>query len=229
MRDELARLVNPIFRTALDLQQEWRVGGGMPFDAGYELMMEKFRQLHRVLPAVRSAEKSSSSAMQDLLGGSESDAVDETYLGVAYPLACWVDELFIVRSPLAARWNDRKFEVLFHASNDRAWRFWQQARLAANRPDADDLEVFFLCASLGFRGEWIDDPQPLAGWLASTRDRLLTGLRRDWTAPPALDPPASVPPLRGVSRLRRMATIVGLTMVLALPIAAWLIVRQVAR
>src|SRR5262249_11123885 len=117
----------------------------------------------------------------------------------------------------------------FFTTNDRAWRFWEKARLAADRPGGDDLEVYFLCTELGFRGEWVEDSTRLRAWLGATPERIVKGLRQDWVGPPAMDPPAHVPPRYGKSRLRRMAIVAGVAGLLSIPAAILLIARQLAR
>lgn len=225
MRDDLANLVNPILRTALDLRDGWAAGTGPSLDAGRERLRDRFALLFRTHPA-RSA--TTATATVDLLGGPV-DVPPEKYLGVGYPLACWVDELFTLRSPVAGQWTDRKLEAEYYGTNDRAWRFWVQADLAAGRSESDHLEVFFLCAALGFRGEKIDDPAGYSAWAAATRDRLLPDRAADWVGPPALDPPAAVPHRFGFARLRRMALTAGVFALVAVPVAAWLVARLLVR
>jgi type VI secretion system protein ImpK len=227
MQDRLLNVVNPILRTGLRLRDEWSRGGGPPFDAGRELLLAEFRDLLQLAPPPRVV-TATAAEPADLLGGSEA-APAEPYLGVGYPLASWADELFTLNSPVAGAWNERKFEAEFFATNDRAWRFWRQAALAADRPADDDLEVFYLCVVLGFRGEWADDPARLRAWLGATRDRLVKGLRKEWVGPPALDPPMRVPPRTGKARLRRMAVTAGIAVLLCVPVAALLIARQLVR
>lgn len=227
MRDDLASLVNPIIRTALDLRDGWAVGTGPSLDAGRERLRDRFALLFRVHPA-RSAAPVASSAPVDLLSG-PTEAPAETYLGVGYPLACWVDELFTLCPPVSAAWTDRKLEGEYYGTNDRAWRFWVQAEFAAARQEADHLEVFFLCAALGFRGEKTDDPAGYAAWAAATSDRLLPERAADWVGPPALDPPAAVPLRHGFARLRRMALAAGVFALLSVPVAAWLVARLLVK
>jgi hypothetical protein len=225
--------VSPVLTTALRLREGWVYGSGPPFDVGREELAAAFRSLFLVFPPAPAAATSRAAFEAegtDLLGGPGATApVAEPYLGIGYPLACWADELFTLNSPVAAAWNERKFEVEFFATNDRAWRFWRQARLAADRPGDDDLEVFFLCAALGFRGEWADEPAALRAWFGATRERLLKGLRAEWVGPPALDPPARVPPRHGKDRLRRMAVAAGVACLVAVPAAVILVARQLAR
>lgn len=227
MRDQLLSVVNPIVRTALKLRDEWASGTGPPFDAGRELLVNRFRELFAIAPAPPLMAPTGSEA-PDPLGTHEVEA-SKRYLGVGYALTSWVDELFTLNSPVAALWNERKFEVEFYATNDRAWRFWVQARFAADRLSDDDVEVFYLCAVLGFRGEWTDDPVQLRAWLGSTRERLVKSLRTEWVGPQPLEPPASVPPRYWKARLARMAVFAGLTVLVCIPFGALLIARQLMK
>src|SRR5262245_4238818 len=165
MREQLLNLVNPIFRTGLRLRDDWSRGAGPPFDAGREQLLRAFRELCTVAPPPGSPTQLKDASVFEMdifdesrgaVGPAARPQTVEPYLGVVYPMACWVDELFTLNSPVASAWNERKFEAEFYATNDRAWRFWRQARLAADRPGDDDLEVFYLCAVLGFRGEWAE-------------------------------------------------------------------------
>jgi type VI secretion system protein ImpK len=227
MRDQLLSVVNPIVRTALKLRDDWATGTGPPFDAGRELLISRFRELLMVV-APPTAKHGVSSYDIDLSAASFS-APEARYLGVGYALASWIDELFTLNSPVAGKWNERKFEVEFYETNDRAWRFWVQARMAAERATDDDLEVFYLCAVLGFRGEWAEDQTQLRAWLGSTRERLVKALRSEWVGPQALEPPASVPPRYGKSRLARMAVVAGLAVLVCVPFGALLVARQLAK
>src|ERR671918_718302 len=63
-----------------------------------------------------------------------------------------------------SRWSNSKLETQKYGTNDREFKFWDQADLAARRSDRDALEVYYLCVMLGFRGRWLDRPQQLAEW-----------------------------------------------------------------
>jgi type VI secretion system protein ImpK len=236
MREQLLNLVNPVIRTALRLRDDWSRGTGPPFDAGREMLARAFRDLcAAIAPPTAATSQLKDASLFDIrlddeaVGAAARAPTVEPYLGIGYPLACWVDEMFTLNSPVAGPWNERKFEVEFYGTNDRAWRFWRQARLAADRPTDDDLEVFYLCAVLGFRGERADDPAQMRAWLGATRDRLVKGLRTEWVGPPALEFPTRVPARYGKARLRRMAVAAGVAVLVAVPAAALLIARQFAR
>jgi type VI secretion system protein ImpK len=163
-------------------------------------------------------------------GTSRTEAVDAgtaAFLGARYALACWLDELFILYSPWEAAWNERKLEVGLYGTNDRAWKFWQQARLAEGRSSTDALEVFFLCVMLGFRGELGEDAEKLRAWVNSAQARL-TRAGQEWPHPPALDPPTNVPPLHGRDRFRRMVYYGSLALLLLIPLVSFLVVQQLS-
>ncbi|MCE9532704.1 MAG: DotU family type IV/VI secretion system protein [Planctomycetes bacterium] len=226
MREELANLVHPLLREALTLHEQWQAGTGPSFEAGRTDLRRQFEAIFRAeKPGPITNEPHPTSTPVDLLAD-PLPAVSTRYLGAGYPLASWLDELFTLHSIRAAEWNERKFEIEFYGSNDRAWRVWQQARMAADLPKTDDLEVFFICMGLGFRGEWAEDPTALQAWTSSTRDRLLKDLRREWIAPPALDPPRGATPRRAAYGLRRMAVVGTVFSLLAIPAAAVMIARH---
>jgi type VI secretion system protein ImpK len=165
----------------------------------------------------------------DLGLGSEAVGPGARYLGVRYALACWLDELFVLDSPWGVQWNEQKLEVALYGTNDRAWRFWEQARRAEKRPDTAALEVFFLCVMLGFRGEFREEPSQLRTWIAATRQRIFQGREVEWVSPPELEPPTHVPPLRGRERLRKVIATAGVLLLLLLPVAAFFVVQQLGR
>lgn len=231
MREPLASFVTPILRTALRTADDFRHGTGLPFEAAREVLLEQFRELGSQFQfGVPTGLRINTMGEFDLLAMAGSGRqMAENYLGVGYALACWVDELFTLNSPVAAQWNERKFEVEFFSTNDRAWRFWQQARLAADRTQDDDLEAFYLCVVLGFRGEWVESPAELKAWLGSTRERLLKGLRQEWASPSALNPPMRVPLRYGKVRLRQMALVAVLATLVLIPVAAMVVARQLVQ
>jgi type VI secretion system protein ImpK len=148
------------------------------------------------------------------------------FVGIRYALVCWLDELFTCHSPWAADWNEHKLEVELYGSNDRAWRFWEQARLAQSRPGGDALEAFYLCVALGFRGELRDEPDKLQTWTNHAKARL--GKVEEPVFPLASpgEPPTRVPPLHGRERLQRMVLCGWLALLAIIPIAAYCVVGR---
>jgi len=153
----------------------------------------------------------------------------ERLVKIQYALVCWLDELFILDSPWEAAWNERKLEVALYGTNDRAWRFWDQARRPETRADGDVLEVFFLCVMLGFRGELRERADALNDWVDATRAQLAGRLGREWQPPPEFDPPTDVPPLRGREGLRRAVLVGGLVILASIPPAAFFVIYQLGQ
>ena len=126
--------------------------------------------------------------------------IGDNFEGVGFALACWLDDLFIIdpASPWRTAWKEESIEFALYRSQDRASKFWQQARQAELRADFDALEVFYLCQMLGFRGEYRDNPAGLRDWRARFEGVLRKSER---FTPPELPVP---PPTAG--RLLRAAS-----------------------
>ena len=77
---------------------------------------------------------------------------------------------------------------------------------------------------LGFRGELRDDPDKLQAWAAVARGQIEKGPGQGWAAPPELDPPGDVPPLKGQEALQTMMVRCGVALMLLIPVAAFLVV-----
>ncbi len=195
MREEIADLVYPVLREGLDLKE--RLERGAPPDLA--AAQARLNQLLR-----REAE---AKQWPDFGGSGD-------FLGSRYGLACWLDELFSESaSDWGRQWNNAKRETALYGSNDRSWKFWEQAQLAESRSEKDALEAFYLCAMLGFRGQLADEPGRLREWREAVERQLNQGQARAWPGPPELPPPApNVPPLRGADRFRR---VVGAALVAA--------------
>jgi type VI secretion system protein ImpK len=197
MRKETAELVRPILGQGLRLKE--RLGRGEKLDWRSE--QTELKRLFRLSEAP-----------------TVSPAAD-AFLGVRYPLACWLDEMFIVDpdSPWKNEWREETMELGLFRKRDRAHLFWEQARQAEARGDLDALEVFYLCVLLGFRGDLRDRIDALLDWREAVEARIVGGRPGDWPEkPPELPlPETNVPPLRARERLRWMllggAALLGLT------------------
>jgi type VI secretion system protein ImpK len=151
------------------------------------------------------------------------------FLGIRYALACWLDEIFVLDSPWSAAWNERKLEGALYGTNDRAWRFWEQAQKAERRPSRDSLEAFFLCVMLGFRGEYAEDPIRLDNWVSAARAHINRGLATDWPYPPEVEAPTHVPPRRGRDQLERMVVRGGVLLLLLIPFLVAFLIQQLGQ
>jgi type VI secretion system protein ImpK len=219
MSDEIANLVRAALSRGLELKD--RLGRGEPLS-----LEEEQAALKRLLLSDVEARR------WPEYGGDGPPAVPGEapgrgrFLGIRYALACWLDEIFVLDSTWGTAWNEAKLEVALYGSNDRAWRFWEQAALAEGRPSTGPTEVFFLCVMLGFRGDLCDDPARLRAWVAAARARLGRDGEPAPPSPPRLDPLTAVPPLRGRDHLRRMVLAAGAVLLVLLPLLAFLVARR---
>jgi type VI secretion system protein ImpK len=190
MQRELENLTGPVLRYGLRLWQ--RLGLGDPLD----------------LAAEQAALKGLLRGPLDAAPAPGPRGDGDAFLGSRYALACWLDELFI-DSPWSRTWRECKLEEALFGTNDRAWKFWAQSRLAQARAEDDALETYFLCVKLGFRGELRDQPDRLAEWCEATEAILNRKRAGNWPAPPELPPGTDVAPLRGRKRLRTALLLLG--------------------
>jgi type IV/VI secretion system ImpK/VasF family protein len=147
----------------------------------------------------------------------ESGQADGLVGSARYALCCWVDELLILESPWATAWNERKLEVALYASNDRAWRFWQQAQWVLRGHDLNLLLVYYWCVMLGFAGDYRDKPGQILAWVEQARVRLnVNSATGPW--PTIATQVNQAPPLRGMDQLQRavMANVLGWSVILPL-------------
>ncbi len=138
------------------------------------------------------------------------------YLGARYALTCFIDEMFIVYSTWGSVWNDRKLEVALYGTNDRAWKFWDQTDIVLRRPSAprtpsppglDAIEAVFLCAMLGFRGKYLENPAKLKEYVDDLRPQVTRA--EAWESPADRGVKTNVEPLAGRAALRRVIGIYG--------------------
>src|SRR5262245_32754085 len=168
MQQELENHTGPVLRYGLRLHQRLELGD--QFDLATEQA------------ALKGLLRSPGEATQAPAPHGDGDR----FLGSRYALACWLDELFISDSPWSSTWRERKLEEALFGTNDRAWKFWAQSKLAQAGADHEALETYFLCVMLGFRGELRDEPDRLAEWCESVEAILNRRRPANWPAPPEL-------------------------------------------
>jgi type VI secretion system protein ImpK len=208
MRNDLAQIVYPVLNYGLRLRE--RLERGDKPD-----MLDEQAALKSLLQPAAEA------ARLPEYGGD-----GERFLGARYALACWLDELFILESPWGSRWNEKKLEEGLFSTNDRAWKFWLQAKLAQGRSDKDALEVFYLCVMLGFRGEG-PDGESIAAWRDAVETQMTRGKPPDWPEKPQeLKPEGNAVPRRARERLRLVVALVLLVAALLIPTVAFFLVRE---
>lgn len=213
MHEAIAHLVHPVLGYALRLKDRLERGDGPTFE------VEQSALKGLLLSEIEARRWPDFGGDADPPGEGRSRG-PQAFLGVRYALACWLDELFIGQTRWSALWNERKLEVALYGTNDRAWKFWEQARLAEARAGRDAREVFFLCVMLGFRGELLEEPDRLRAWVTAARAQVARGAGQEWAPPPELIPPSHVPPLEGRRRFRGMLAAAGLTLLALVPLTA---------
>lgn len=211
MRDELANSVHPVFVHGLRLKE--RLTGGEPVNLASEQATLKSLLLSEG-EARRCADFGGDDAA--FIGMARGQVNPDYFLGVRYGLVCWLDELFIHHTPWSKAWNEARLEPALYGLNEGTTRFWQQARLAEQRPGADALEGYYLCVMLGFRGELREFHDRLRAWADPALKRIGREQNKDWAMPVELEPPVNAPPLYGQERLRRMVQLLITTGVMAL-------------
>jgi type VI secretion system protein ImpK len=202
MRKETAELVFPILAQGLRLKERLRRGDKCSLKTEQAELKRLFR-------------------LSDSAAGASVAEAPDAFLGIRYPLACWLDEIFIVDSdsPWKAEWREQTLEFALFRRRERAHLFWEQARQAEARGDADALEVFYLCVMLGFRGDLRDNINALLDWREAVEERIVQGQATEWPDKPPELPvwETNVPPLRARERLRWMlisgAAVLGLIIV----------------
>jgi type VI secretion system protein ImpK len=232
MQDAVADLVFPTILRALELKERLDAGKELVFEveqAALQGMLLTEAQARRVGPfgGEEEAEQGAPPPGWERADEGPGQVGPRPALGIRYVLACWLDEFFINQTPWGAVWNERKLETALYSSNDRAWKFWEQARQSERRADADTLEVFYLCVMLGFRGELTAEPAALKAWVEAAGTQHTRRPGRLWQTPPEQEPPTSVPPLRGRQRLRRAVLLAGLLLLVLVPLVTFFFVQQV--
>jgi type VI secretion system protein ImpK len=222
MKEEIANVVHAVLAHGLGLRDRLLRGEEPAFEAEQAALLG-------LLLGERESRRWPEYGGEDFAphAGSASElATAGPFLGARYALVCWLDEMIILDTPWGQRWNENKLEVRLYSSNDRAWKFWDQARLAADRQGVDALGAYFLCVMLGFTGDHGEDTGQLAAWIATTRELLRRSRQGQWRAPPGMEPGTSVPPLRGRRALRRMLLAASVVLLAAVPVVALFLARR---
>jgi type VI secretion system protein ImpK len=207
MREEIAELVHPVVAYALDLRARLERGEKPDFPA-------EQAELRSLLKTANEAQK-----------WPEYAGDGERFLGIRYALTCWADEI-LIDSSWERVWNERKLEEQLYFTNDRAFRFWQQADVAQARSGMDALEVFYLCVMLGFRGEGPPAPQTLQGWRDAVEEQLARAQSKNWAGPQELQPDVYAAPRRGRDRLRLVLMTLVVLLAMLIPTVTFLFVRR---
>jgi type VI secretion system protein ImpK len=226
MQPLLSEVVHAVLHRGLDLKKRLDEGASLELDVEQAILKDlllaesETARIPEYGPDRDRPRGTLARTSSERVESSQSD-----FLGLRYALVCWLDELFTLDdSDWSAEWNEQKLEVELYGSNDRAWRFWEQAHLAQSREMDDALEVFFLCVMLGFRGDLRNHDQQLRGWAAAARHRLGQVHEIQWPFASQLNVPLPARPLRGRRRLRTMLMVASLAVMAVVPSVAFLLI-----
>ncbi len=153
----------------------------------------------------------------------------DTFLGMRYPLATWLDELFCEYGTFDSLnqggWNENKLELTLFNLQLRDSLFWRQASFAESLPEGsnDAMETFLLCVLLGFRGEKAREPERLREWVSSVRNRIAKTLSQEPPPIAETSPAENVPPLNSRAAYERMCKIFMVGILASLPLFGVLI------
>lgn len=216
MREEVASVVYPVFTYGIRLKK--RLDDD---DEALDFATAQ-KELQGLLQSVSQGGGRWSGAANSTASLSARPA--DRYLGIRYALVCWLDEVFILNSRWKDQWNERILEVEFYGHRDRAWKFWEQAELAAAQSNTDDLEVYFLCIMLGFEGNKHGAPEELKKLSERIKAQIDQGQGAEFNLPVEGQPRTYVPPLTGARRWHNMlaAGVIALLLVI-MPLAFWLV------
>jgi type VI secretion system protein ImpK len=227
MREEISPLVHRIIMSGLELKERLARGDTPDF----EKEQAKFKGLLGDADARRYVEFAGEMVADNSIimsrttgGGSRSPA--DYFLGIRYALVCWLDEIFILDSPWASQWNEDSLEISLYGMRDRAHGFWNQARRAETR-SVDALEAYYLCAMLGFRGDWRDEPEKLQSWASSAHAIIAKSQGQEWAAPEETEAPMQVQPLRGREKMQKMVLLGGALLLLLILFGSFFFVFRV--
>lgn len=231
MQAQLAEVVHGLIARGLDLRHRLQQGEVPDLDAEQALLKDM------LLPPYDTRRYPEFGPDWDRPRGSltpelaqQQPGYTDSFLGARYALVCWLDELFTLNdSDWATRWNEQKLEIELYGSNDRAWKFWQQAQLAQSRTSSDALEVCYLCVMLGFRGDLRNHDKELRTWVANARHRLGEIQEMESPSSSALDAPLLARPLRGRHKLGRMVMTSWVTLLALVPALAFVLVWKLGQ
>lgn len=143
MTDAFFNLIGPVIRYVIDLQLKVEQGEHTPLPVVREKIMGRLAE----------AEQRASVSTQLM----------HDFELAKYALVYWVDEVLIDSAwEHALAWKQHILEWDIYRERLRADRFFEKAAEAATLAGTDPLEVFFICAALGFRGKYRPKPEDAA-------------------------------------------------------------------
>lgn len=228
MREPIAQLVHPVLAHGLQLQARLEAGERVELDQEQavlkDLLLSDFESLRWREFGGDAASRGAHQLSPADGDGRHHDG--DHFLGIRYLLVCWLDELFCSQSDWGVRWNERKLEVELYGTNDRAWKFWEQAAIARSRAGDDAVEVSYLCVALGFRGQLRNDPNRLQTWIQSAKRRLGKVEELGWQQATSLTAANHLQPLHGRHKLTTMALTAWIALLILVPVLSFTLIHR---
>jgi len=212
MQDKYARVVHEVFGHGLDLKTRIQRGEV----ASMQVEQQRFIQMLNGQIELNQ----DPNYMGDSVNARQTSNPNrsmEPFLGIRYALACWLDEIFIAPdSPWSAAWTESTLETYLHGSSqDRGWRFWENAIKAEGRHGTDALEVYLWCVLLGFRGKPEESRiTSVTKWIDKVRKGVIQGMPKEFSLPTEREAPSDVPPLRNRERYSMMVRVFFFTVLI---------------
>lgn len=224
MQDKYARVVHEVMGHALDLKSRLQKGES----PSMQVEQQRFIQMLTGHSELNQDSQYVGDGINNRMTNNPNRSM-EPFLGIRYALACWLDEIFIAPdSPWKDAWTESTLEVYLHGgSQDRGWRFWENAIKAEARSGSDALEVYLWCVLLGFRGKPEESRiNSVTKWIDSVRKRVITGMPKEFPLPTEREPHSNVPPLHNRERYGMMLRILFFMVLVFVGTAVILLVKR---
>lgn len=227
MQDNFSDRVHPVLRYGLHLKS--CIAAGEILDLDYVqaylkdlLLTDEEAEADPGFGADPNRSLSSTApTVYDAAGLPSGQRLSSPFLGARYALVCWLDEIFTDATSFGKSWAENKLESQLYRTNDRAWKFWEQARQAQSRPGSGALECFYLCVALGFRGELAEQPDKVRAWCNQTKLRLGTVVEPDFAHGGESPLANAAQPLHGKARFQRMALVSWVSLLVLIPVISY--------
>ena len=171
MTPNFAAAVDPIFQFVLDLQEQIERGKVSSPSHERERLRLRFQEAEQKL-----------------------QRHEKEWELAKYALVSWIDDVLIEETPWEGRnyWENNALEFEMFKTKDRATQYYVKAKKAVTLTRTDALEVYFVCAALGFRGfyrdpsdaevpllaDHLDLPQDFEAWAKQTAGSIRWGYGR---------------------------------------------------
>ncbi|WP_435020292.1 DotU family type IV/VI secretion system protein [Tundrisphaera sp. TA3] len=198
MTESFANLVFPVIRRLVDFRARVEAGENPPLEA----------ERAAILADLDEADGKSRSSTQ----------LAHDFALARCALVYWIDEVMLTsRWAHAGEWKERILEFEIYGKWEGGELFYEKAHEAERLAGTDPLEVFFLCAALGFQGRYAFDHPAYLAWVDRVYQRIAAGSPfPDRFLPDDAVPREPLAPLPGQSILLAVSILVSATVLATL-------------